>query len=62
MRDSKYVRGDIMYTDELFRNISWRKLNGGVVPDGYEVKLFVHTGLMIRKIITTNEKSHNLNN
>ena len=28
----------------------WQKFNGGTVPDGYELKLFVHKGLMIRKI------------
>ena len=28
----------------------WQKFNGGIVPDGYELKSFVHCGLMIRKI------------
>lgn len=30
----------------------WQKFNGGTVPDGYDVKLFPHSGLMIRKKIT----------
>lgn len=27
----------------------WKKFGGGLVPDGYEIRLFVHEGLMIRK-------------
>lgn len=28
----------------------WQKFNGDIVPDGYELKRFVHYGLMIKKI------------
>jgi hypothetical protein len=30
----------------------WIKFESGTVPDGYEIRLFVHCGLMIRKIDT----------
>lgn len=33
----------------------WQKFNGGTVPDGYELRLFVHCGLMIRKKIINKE-------
>lgn len=29
----------------------WQKFNGGIVPEGYECRSFVHCGLMIRKKI-----------
>lgn len=30
----------------------WKKFNGGVMPNGYEVHNFIHCGLMIRKLPT----------
>jgi len=37
----------------------WQKFNGGIVPDGYEVRLFAHCGLMIRKQPTGKKKDQN---
>jgi len=32
----------------------WQVFNGGIVPEGYEVKLFIHSGLMIKKNVESN--------
>lgn len=29
--------------------MGWKKFEGGIVPEGYEIMLFPHCGLMIRK-------------
>ena len=34
----------------------WQKFNGGTVPDGYELRNFVHCGLMIKKIPPTKKE------
>ena len=38
----------------------WQKFNGGVVPDGYELKSFVHCGLMVRRIKNVEKQEREL--
>jgi len=40
----------------------WQKFNGGIVPEGYDCKFFVHCGLMIRKKRETEMKQVSINN